>query len=77
MSESGLLMREQGVNNGFYTSVDQLLENLLGDTEQRDRLGALCVLYRFLLRLRDCDYKSCFREFGNSELAQAGKKETT
>ena len=76
MAESGLLTREQGVNNGFYTSVDQPFKDLVWDTEKRERTTALQVLYRFLW-LRDRDYNSSSPDFGNSELAQAGRKETT
>ena len=76
VNPSGLLTREQGVNNGFYTSVDQPLEDLVGDTEQKDQKIALWVLHRFLW-LWDCDYKSSSPDFGNSELAQTGRKEAT
>ena len=76
MSKSSLLTWEQGVDNRFNTSVDQSFEDLVGDTEQGDGTIALWVLYRFLW-LWDCNYKCSSPDFGNFELAQAGREEAT
>ena len=48
MSKPSLLAWEQGVDNRFNTSVDQLFEDLAGNTEQGDGTIALWVLYRFV-----------------------------
>ena len=71
-SKSSLLTREQGVDNRFDTGKDQPFEDLVGDTEQGDGTVALWVPYRFLW-LWDRDYKCSSPDFGNSELAQAGR----
>ena len=69
MSKSSLLTWEQGVDNRFNTSVDQSFEDLVGDTEQGDGTIALW--------LWDCNYKCSSPDFGNFELAQAGREEAT
>ena len=76
MSKLSLLAREQGVDNRFNKSVDQLFKDLVGDTEQGDGAVALWVLYRFVW-LWDRNYKCSCPNFGNFELAQAGREEAT
>ena len=76
MSKPRLLAWEQGVDNRFNTSVDQLFEDLVVDTEQEDGAVGLWVLYRFLW-LWDRNYKCSSLDFGNFELAQAGREEAT
>ena len=71
MSKPSLLAWEQGVDNRFNTSVDQLFEDLVGETEQGDGTVAIWVLYRFLW-LWDCNYKCSSPDFRNFEL---GKQE--
>ena len=73
MSKPSLLAWEQGVDNRLNTSVDQLLKDLVGDTEQGDRAVAVWVLYRFVW-LWDRNYKCSSSDFGNFELAQAGRR---
>ena len=80
MSKPSLLAWEQGVDNRFNTSVDQSFEDLVGDTKQRDRVVALWVLFGFgyrFLWLWDRNYKCSSPDFGNFELAQAGREEAT
>ena len=76
MSKPSLLAWEQGIDNRFSTGVDQSFQDLVGDTEQRDGAIALWVLYRFLW-LWDRNYKRSSPDFGNFELAQAGREEAT
>ena len=47
LSESSLLPRKKRVDNGLDTGVNEPLEDLVGDTEQRDGAIAVGVLYRF------------------------------
>ena len=46
-SKSSLFLWEQGVDYWFDTIVDQSVEDLVGDAEQRNGTVALWVLYRF------------------------------
>ena len=71
-----LFSRKQGVNKGFDAGVDKSLEDLVGNTEQRDRAITLWVLYRFR-RLRDRDYKRSSPDLRDCEMAHAGRKEAT
>ena len=54
-SKTRLFSQEQGVNKGFDAGVDKSLEDLVGNTEQKNRAITLWVLYR-LRGLRDRDY---------------------
>ena len=56
--------------------IDQSFKDLVGDTEQRDGAIALWVLHKFLW-LWDRNYKCSSPDFGNFELAQAGREEAT
>ena len=73
MSKPSLLAWEQEIDNRFNTGVDQSFEDLVGDTEQRGGAIALWDLYRFLW-LWDRNYKCSSPDFGNFELAQAGRE---
>ena len=74
MSKPSLLAWEQEIDNRFNTGVGQSFKDLVGDTEQRDGTIALWVLYWFVW-LWDRNYKCSSLDFGNFELAQAGREE--
>ena len=76
MSKPSLLAWEQGIDNRFDAGVDQSFEDLVGDTEQGDGAVSLSVLYRFV-SLWDRNYKCSSADFGNFELAQAGREKAT
>ena len=53
MSETSLLPREKRVDGGLDTGVDKKLEDLEGDTQQRDGSITLWILWG-LIWLKDC-----------------------
>ena len=71
MSEPSLLSRKKRVDNGLGTGVNEPLEDLVGDTEQRDGAIALGVLYRFHW-FGNRDNQRSSPDFWNFEVVQTG-----
>ena len=54
MSEISFLPREKQVDGGLDTGIDKMLEDLEGDTQQRDGSITLWIPWG-LIWLKDCD----------------------
>ena len=71
LSEPSLLPRKKRVDNGLDAGVNEPLEDLVRDTEQRDGAIALGVLYRFHW-CGDHDNQRSSPNFSNFEVVQTG-----
>ena len=74
MSKTSLLSRDQWINNWLDAGVDKLLEDFVGDVEQRYRSITFWVPHR-INRLQDGDYKRSSPDLKNFDSEQAGRKE--
>ena len=69
--KSNLLIKEQWIDNGYYTGMNKPFEDLIRDTKQRDQMIALFFSWFWWLWNRD--YTSSSPDFGYSEMVQAGR----
>ena len=72
--KTSLLPREKRIYNWFDAGVDKALGDFEGDTKEIYRAITLRVPW-WLMRLGDRDYLGSSPDFGDFEVAQAGREE--